>query len=167
MNALRKGFLFSSILILSVSCDSKWLNRPSSKNIPTGVSLDRSGTVFGGDSPFFTANLKSVRSESLPYKLPIEKETQRDPNEFHYKVAITADVSAVVIDQNRMPLMPLTAKIRFEALSAYSVVLSYADAEVQFHSGQSMEQASATIYGLNEFEIDRISKIRASWLYSR
>jgi hypothetical protein len=52
---------------LTLSCDSSLFNQPVSKNIPGVLDNQFSGINYGGDSPFLTANLSSVRVECLPY----------------------------------------------------------------------------------------------------
>lgn len=167
MRNTRTLAILLCLLPLSTSCDSNWFNRPINKNVVTTVESDRSGLGFGGDTPFLTMNITGARSECIPYRLVNEKESKDNSTHFCYKLPITADIHAVLIDQYRIPAIPLTAKIRFEAISSNNVILGSSDADVQYHSGQAAEQASSAIYGLNEYEIERVSKIRVYWLYER
>jgi hypothetical protein len=155
--------VLSCSILVFISCDNSLINRPISKHLLVQLQPDKSGLVFGGP-PYFTATLKEARSECIPYKRTTDKETKSDPNEFFYKLVITTDIGTALKDPIRLPGTPLRGKMRFDAVTPSNVVLGSTEITVQFTPGLGSEQVTAVIYGLNSYEIDRISNIHAFWL---
>lgn len=165
----EKKLVILVVSVMSIGCNF-FPDKPIQKTIPGVIETGKSGIAWGGDSVFYSAAIKSVRTECIPIQMEDRKSGKMTNSKYRYNIAITAEIESFSFDSKRsdslMRYPGLEATVRFEAITESSVSIMVNSVDVKFSSGVFSESVSCKLLGLSEEEVKRIKKIRASWVYS-
>ncbi len=165
-----------ALLAVAVAGCENLVEKLARNACPAGLTAraagDRSGIQWGKDKAKVEASITSVAVECLRVRNPAIETDKIKLNAYTgYSIAATARVKYEIHDSEFFETTTrfgnLEARAVFEATSASDVVLGSAYGTFRLVRGGSSGTVSATISGLGEDEIRRVTRVTVRWEYGR
>lgn len=161
---LAKLLAISLVVGSFTGCD--YIDKPKTRLLTGVIPPSAVGIQFGGDNSYLSAKIDAIQGECIPYR-EFVKVGDTTKIEYLFKVIVSARIQSMVLNKDGWPFSAPSGTLRFDLISKSKVVLGSQTVSHQFFIDGNSSLSTATFPALTEFDMERLSHVEVSWVYSR